>query len=479
MLVVSGTTIPVAPTSTDRGLIEAVDRASSLDNTYRTSQTGGTRKDWRFSTPPLARATADTYEALLRSTAAQLCSGDLLGLPVMCCAELTGWTPIHISGSHYVVLDFMLHEVQSAKTLLRYVPGDTISGEAFSRSTIATYFDSLGVNQDKAINAKRDGHYGGYPATTVRQLLLEAVATNQILRSSDFSNASWVKSNITPAAGIAGIRSGTSANTLTATASNASVSQFLAAGTSGVRTNSIWARRRTGTGQVELYAPDDSTFTIMALTANFKRFQIPGPATTARKFDIVIRVSGDAIDVENAQLEDGAIATSEIQTTTVAVTKALDSYSLPFTTTPQEMSVYVKFTERGTLSAGGILFQISNAANAAPQFVGYASGGFYRAFHNNGSTTVASTLGTAPVMGDTVELLFRLFGDGSVDITQSLNGAAATSAAQTVPTSLAAAWSGLLVWLNSAGTAGNYGYVAISAFKIIAGSRNLDMMRTL
>lgn len=470
---VGGMTIMVSPDSVSRPRDDGADRRRAFDNTYRVSQVGGAARDFVFSTPPVLRATADIYEAQLSIFASQMCSGDVIARPTMCCAEITGWHPIRLAVGHGVVIDFVLHEVQPAKMLLKYSPGDTITGEAFTRSTIAYQINAAGVLVSVAVNTKRDGHYIG----GVRSLLLEGAATNSLLHANDFSNAAWVKNFMTITTGLADPAGGTTACTLTATGTNAEAYQQLANGSSIVRANSAWIRRRTGAGPVKLF-DNTGAFVTVAPTASWQRFSAVGGASVIRIHGVQVATSGDAVDVWMAQQEDGGFRTSEIPTTTVAVTRGADSYSLPFTTPPQEMTVYAKFVEGGTISlVDGTVFVIADASSSSAALVGFAPGGFYRNHHLSGSN-VGSTLATAPVYNDTAELCFGLFGDGSVDVSQSINGGAVATSAQSAALALAAAWSGLLFWPN--GTPVNVrGFTALQSLKIVAGSRSLVEMRAL
>lgn len=475
-LTVGGTTIPVAWSGLKRDRSDWVDRARAFDGTYRASSTGGAVREWGFQTPPVTRTLADTYEALLSQVAAQTCSGDILALPTMCCTEITGWTPVTTAQGHSVVIDFVLHEVQPAKMLLRYSPGDTIASESFSRASSAYYTNSAGTMVSVGNDVKRDSDY---PQGT-RGTLLEGSHTNSLLFANDFSNAVWVGTFCGVTTGIADPAGGTSACTLTGAASNAGVEQHISDGASIVRTGSVWLKRRTGSGPIQLRVTGAGAYTTVPVTSSWTRFSVTGAASISRQFNIQLATSGDAVDAWCAQLDDSSFPSSEIPTTAAAVTRALDSYSIPFTTTPQEMTVYVKLLERGTIATSGArVFTIASAADANPALLIRESSGFYQAFHSNGSTSVSSTLAVAPVVGNTVELLLRLFGDGSVDITQSVNSGASTSGSQSSALALATAWSGSLVWLNSAGTAGSYGYTDIQSFKIVAGVRGLAEMRTL
>lgn len=78
-LVVGGVTIKVAPGGISRDRLDNVDRGRAFDNTYRASQSGTSKRDFHFSTPPIPRVFADIYEGVLSVVAAQACSGDILG----------------------------------------------------------------------------------------------------------------------------------------------------------------------------------------------------------------------------------------------------------------------------------------------------------------------------------------------------------------------------------------------------------------
>lgn len=445
-----------------------------FDNTYYASQTGGAAREWDFSTPPVTTANAAAYSVVLGRVASQLCSGDILELPVMCCSEFTGGTFVRTAVGHRIVLNFRLHEVQPASAILGYAPGDTITGESFTRSTIA-YYHNGNINPpltQSAINVKRDAHY----INSVRSILLEAARTNSHLHANDFSNAAWTKSNCTVGTVIADPAGGTTACTLTATAVSGYVQQNIGAGSSLVRTNSIWLRRRTGTGTVSLYDPLGGNPLSCALTTNWQRFTRTGTASTVRDLVLLFGTSGDAVDAWCGQQEDGAFASSEIPTTTVALTRGADVYSLPFTTTPQETTVYIKFVELGTSLLSSFLWSISNAAYATPSFAGPSSGGSFFSNHINAANVTSGV--TVPAMGSVDEVVCRLYGDGSVDIIQSVNGGAATTGTLSAATPLGSAWSGLLLWLNSGGS-GSSGFTAIQQFKVASGVRSLTEMREL
>lgn len=476
-VVVGGVPIKVSPSSGKTDWNDATDRRRSFDNTYRASATGGAARDWHFSTPPITRAVAGTYRAVLSQVQAQMCSGEGLELPTMCCAELIGETPVKGAASNYVSLDFALHESASKRLLLKYAPGDTITGESFTRSTTATYRDSNGIVATAAINVKRAAHYPVTGTPNTPYLLLEDARTNAALWCKDLTNAVWVKTTMTTATTTGADGVAASATRLTATAGNATVSQSVTLGSSA-RYMSAYVKRVTGSGTIQMTTDAvGADWQTIVVTAGWTRLEIPTKTLANPNFGFRIVTNGDAIDVDFVQNENGTFASSAIPTTTVAVTRGADSYSLPFTAPPQEMSVYAKFVEGGSILVNGSrIFEVSSAAGADARFLSYNASGPYSAFHGNGSA-VTSPQVPAPAMGQTVEFVARLFGDGSVDSVQSINGTAATFGAQSAALALASTWSGSLVWLNSEGTIGGIGFTAIQQFKIVAGSRSLAEMR--
>jgi hypothetical protein len=522
-LVVGGTAIPIATPGGNRGRLDSVDRASAFDGTYRASATGGARREWHFQTPPVTRALADSYSVILGAVAAQTCSGDIIDLPTMCCSEITGWTPIATPAGHYVILDFTLHEVQPAKVLLRYSPGDTITGESFLRSTTALYCDINGVYQSAAIDTKRDGHY----LLTTRTLLSEDARTNSCIQSRNLT-LTWTKTGTTSqtqtAVGLDGTANSATIIGDTDVGVSSSFNQAWTVGNNNNRHSiAIWFRKDSdtsrfpavgvalsgGTGvsrQVQLNtqtgaiiqsgaAPVGTGSNRVIETTLWWILEMTLTNNTTGNVTLTVNiypaagsvfgtnnvVTGGTCTVGqvNTELNVGFYS-SPIFTTTIAVPRGAETYSFPFTTPPQELSVYAKFVEVGRQVAAEFLFEVGNAASASPRFLCYSPGtGFYTSFHEEASGTVTSALAASPALTDTIEIAARLFGDGSDDASQSLNGAAATSSVQSAANALSSAWSGPLVWLNSAGTAGFVGFRAFQSFKIVAGMRSLAEMRTL
>jgi hypothetical protein len=156
----------------------------------------------------------------------------------------------------------------------------------------------------------------------------EAAATNRALWARDLTNAAWTKTNATAAltaTGIDGVAN--SASVVTATAGNATVLQAITHA-SEARTLSIFLKRRTGAGTVETTIDGGSTWVARTLTSDWQRF-----TTTSTLADpsvgIRIVTSGDAVDVDAAQVETGSRASSPILTLGATATRAADALVVP------------------------------------------------------------------------------------------------------------------------------------------------------
>lgn len=511
-LIVGGVTIPVAISSPAWSRTDAVDRGRMFDGTFFASESGGASRDWTFSTTPVTQADADTYIAALSSPAAKLCSGDILQIPTMCSPELPSGKPTRAGSANRVVLDFMLHEVQPAKVLLRYTPGDAIG--SFSRASTARYYTSAGLVASAATDVKRDSHYVG----GVRSLLLEDARTNGLLRSEELEHAAWTKTACTVA--VTGTApDGGSARKIeeTAATSRHSINQGITTTASTLQSFTVFAKaaerswlwvrtlRRDGTAPFSWV--NLSTGVVGTVSADHTVRITPGLASSWYRIEVVFNsmAGGGATDVEfgpstadnvssylgalasgvyawGAQHEqDAPFASSYIPTAGTTVTRSADSQSIAFTPLPQEMTVYAKFVEGGTVAVSGKrIFEVGIAASSSPRFIVQAQPTVYGVFHGNGIANVTSNLAAGPAQRDVVELNARLFGDGSEDLTQSLNGAAATSSTQSAANALASAWSDDILWLNSGGTsAGSTGFMALQSFKVVAGARSLVETRAL
>jgi hypothetical protein len=171
------------------------------------------------------------------------------------------------------------------------------------------------------------------PATlAARGLLIEEARTNLSTLSDSWGNG-IAGSNITKTTGVADPAGGTNAITLTATGTSAWNSQNYyyseVSGVSGTISNTIFVRRRTGTGSVIICKPDGTQGATLSLTSSWQRFTSTGaPLSGSAYVQIDVLTSGDAVDVFGVQIEQGSFATSYIPTAASSVARSADTVSM-------------------------------------------------------------------------------------------------------------------------------------------------------
>jgi hypothetical protein len=213
-------------------------------------------------------------------------------------------------------------------------------------------------------------------------------ATNLQLYARDLSNAAWTKSasmtcakTATGADGVAN-----SASTCTSSGTNVTVTQAVV--TTGQHAASIYIKRRTGTGTVSVTS-DGSTYTDITSRLSssiYKRIvntETPGcmyggcivVRAMAQSFagsptlGIKIATSGDAVDLDFAQLETGYVSSSPWPTTSASATRASETHSAAVSAfTPKSMSYYVLYA--GQASATKYNIQVSAYKDATNEFIG-------------------------------------------------------------------------------------------------------------
>ena len=114
-------------------------------------------------------------------------------------------------------------------------------------------------------------------------------------------------SNATVTTGISDPDGGTNAWTLTATSNGGGTyDQVATTGTLSAMLNSVWLRRRTGSGTVNMASPAGVNNYVPVLTSSWQRFAsgvTSGGAGFARVIQIALATSGDAVDVYHPMLE--------------------------------------------------------------------------------------------------------------------------------------------------------------------------------
>jgi hypothetical protein len=234
-----------------------------------------------------------------------------------------------------------------------------------TRASTGLLVDANGIVASVPNNQPRFGYLNGYFG-----LLLEPARSNALTAPSDFSNAAWSKTaSLAVTTGASDPMGGTTACTLTSSAITQYAIQNAGASSSALRTNSIWLRRRTGSGTILLWAPDNATPLIVPLTSSWQVFSVANAAASvARLFEIDIAASGDAIDVWCADLEDGGSASSSI----IAGSRSQDICSFPFAFANLVQDFTVLVTAMIPVSPGGVqnLVGIGTTGNGAELCIG-------------------------------------------------------------------------------------------------------------
>lgn len=236
-------------------------------------------------------------------------------------------------------------------------PANNFAGTPFSKLTytcgsVANYYNSAGLLAQAAINTPR---YNYDPATlAIRGLLIEEARTNSALWCRDLTNAVWAASSMGASKTATGIDgAANSATTITASGASATILQTLVLTNTCATAFSI--RRRTGTGTIEI-TQDGTTWVVVTPTSAWQRFTIASAALINPVIGIRITTSGDAVDVDFAQIEVGSRCTSPIATAAAAVTRSAGSLTIPVTS--------FNFSQtNGTLYTKTILSVIDSASS--------------------------------------------------------------------------------------------------------------------
>ena len=146
------------------------------------------------------------------------------------------------------------------------------------------------------------------------------------------------------------------------------------------------------------------------------------------------------------------------------------------------MSVYIRFIELGTsLTSASLRVLEIGATDSDPRLAIYTAGSPpYSTFFSDASGNArASALSGAPSIGNVVELLVTLSATGVIQISQSINGAAATSGASSATLALPQAWSGATMFVNASKASTNIGFIGIMNLLCARSVMTLDQMRVI
>ena len=237
----------------------------------------------------------------------------------------------------------------------------------FTGGNQSLYMGSAGLLVASVTNTPRIE----YSSTgSVLGLLMEAARTNLGLWSDDHTNVAWVKTTMTTAKTSTGPDgTASSATRLTATGAN-SLSVQTVVSASATRVYSVWMKRITGTGDIDMTVDGGTGWTTKTLTTSWQRFEITQAAVTNPVFGIRIVTDTDAIDVYGSQLESAAFASSLIPTTTLAVARTVDScirtLSTEFSATAGTVVVAGRASGGQDASLGQLVWAFDDGTTANP-----------------------------------------------------------------------------------------------------------------
>jgi len=228
--------------------------------------------------------------------------------------------------------------------------------------------------------------------------------TSAAIATISSATAIWTPSNVTTAAtatGPDGIAN--SATTLTASAVNGTVLQAITS-TSAARITSMYVKRRTGSGIIDMTQDNGTTWTTVTVTSSWARVSIASTTAANPTVGIRIRTSGDAIDVFGMQHELGAFITSVIPTTAASATRNADVASVSTQAFPYS-------SVAGTMVVNASLAGGSSAAAAGDYYISLSDGTTSNSIHTvdvnstisqivaSGSATFNQSIGSRPANG--------------------------------------------------------------------------------
>jgi hypothetical protein len=254
----------------------------------------------------------------------------------------------------------------------------------FTRASNATFFDASGTLQTAANDTPRFDHDPATAGNPSRGLLIEEARTNLLIRSAEFTDATWTKTNVTATDGQSAPDGTTNADAIletvdsglhftqqtvtVATTATHTYSVFLKA--NGRNFASVFVRENVNSGATYVSATVDlsngtvsgatvGTASIQSIGNGWYRVSLSASIDSGTRY-AQVRIREDASTTSyagditkgilawGAQLEEGAFPTSYIPTTTAAATRATDVADIT------SISSFYNQVE-GTLFAEGVI----------------------------------------------------------------------------------------------------------------------------
>jgi hypothetical protein len=355
----------------------------------------------------------------------------------------------NVAPYHY--LDFINNRALYASTDVGNVTGAT--GYSFTRASDGYYQNADGTLTLFGSGALRRGNRG---------VLIEGARTNLLLRSQEFDNASWVKTNCTVTANAVVAPDGTmTADLVQFSAQFANIRenvQTLVAGTT--YTYSIFCRVASGTRQFSVRDNIGVELGTFTATTTWARYTITYTAgNTTALLAIQDRNASGFVDtyIWGVQNEAAAFPSSYIPTTTASATRASDS--LVYTAgVSYPASLWCEF-DRGVASAlGQVALQLDGGDDTNRSTIRANASGEAEAVMASGGATQAQMPVAGAMTPGTASKVAARYSTNSVQICRAGTlGTEDTSA--TVP----AAITTLRLGARAAGDQYLFGYVARAA----------------
>jgi len=198
--------------------------------------------------------------------------------------------------------------------------------------------------------------------------LLEPTSTNFIPYSEDFTQ--WTASFSMVVASNNAISPDGSQNATLLTANQSNQFIYLTAFASANSTISLYIKRKTGTGDIELSNNGGSTYTTLSVTNEWNRVQVTFAAATSQTV-LKINTSGDEVYIWGAQLEQLPYATSYIPTSGSTATRAAETCVDATPTINSEEGVLYAEISALADDLDSRLIMLSDGTNSNRIFMGY------------------------------------------------------------------------------------------------------------
>jgi hypothetical protein len=258
-----------------------------------------------------------------------------------------------------------------ANILYDVLPNTTLGDLSVVRATTATRVNSAGLIESVANNIPRLD----YTNSTCPSILVEPQRTNLLLRSQEFDNIYWVKTDTSITANNVVAPDGTlTADTMVISASTSRILPTTITG-SGTYTVSCYVKRLTGTANFQFRLVTDGANQIQnfTLTNDWTKLTFTVTAITSIT-QVQFRSGGGTgnIAIWGAQLEAGANATSYIKTEATTVTRNADVINKTGISSLIGQTEGTIFADVNIKRIGIPTRQISNLTSGTANFLGLA-----------------------------------------------------------------------------------------------------------